>query len=118
MATVAAAITNLPTCDDARVFSWTPLTTTNADGAPVEMPSWADRSIHFKGTFGAGGTIVWEGSNDGVTWVTLADPQGNAISKTAESIEAILEITRYMRPRVTAGDGTTSLTALLLVKRW
>ena len=32
-------------------------------------------------------------------------------------IEQIMEITRYMRPNITAGDGTTSLTATLFVRR-
>ena len=102
--------------DRAHVLSWTGLLNGD-DGAPVEMPGSADRSIQFLGTFGAGGTIVLEGSNDGTNYVTLTDPQGNAISKTAAAIEAVLELTRWVRPRVTAGDGTTALEAHLLVKR-
>lgn len=86
------------------------------DGAALEYGAFTDRSIQFVGTFGTGGTIVLEGSNDGTNWVSLTDPQGNAISKTSASIEAISEATRYVRPRVTAGDGTTSLTALLFLR--
>jgi hypothetical protein len=96
---------------DCVVVRWSPLTTTNADGAPFEMPGGADRSIQFTGgTFGAGGNIVLEGSNVGVNYQTLRptrqpDQQGGRLAP------------RFMRPRVTAGDGTTSLTATLLVRR-
>ena len=125
MATVASTIQRVNTfLDDAHVLSWTPLTTTNADGGAIEMPGSADRTIQFLGTFGAGGTIILQGSNvlapvagTDTDWFTLTDPQGNAISKTAAGGEAVLELTRWVRPKVTAGDGTTSLTALLLVKR-
>jgi len=125
VATVASTIQRVNTfLDDAHVLSWTPLTTTNADGGAIEMPGSADRTIQFLGTFGAGGTIILQGSNvlapvagTDTDWFTLTDPQGNAISKTAAGGEAVLELTRWVRPKVTAGDGTTSLTALLLVKR-
>ena len=117
MATRAASVTPINTYkDNAHVITWTGLLNGD-DGSPVEMPGSSDRSIQFTGTFGVGGTIVLEGSNDGTNYVSLTDPQGNAISKTAAGIEAVMELTRYIRPRVTAGDGTTSLVATLLVKR-
>jgi hypothetical protein len=117
MATRTHTVSRVQTYGDrAHVLSWAGLLNGD-DGTPVEMPGSADRSIQFVGTFGAGGTIVLEGSNDGVNYVTLTDPQGNAISKTAAGIEAVLELTRFVRPRVTAGDGTTDLQAHLLVKR-
>lgn len=87
------------------------------DGARIEVPSWPDLSIQFTGTFGAGGTILFEGSNAGAAYYTLTDPQGNAISKTAAGTEQIEEVTRYVRPRVTGGDGSTLLTATLIAKR-
>lgn len=125
MATVAKSISRIDTfLDDAHVITWTPLTTTNADGEAIEMPGSADRSIQFTGTFGTGGTIVLQGSNlaapvagTDADWFTLTDPQGNAISKTAAGGEMVTELTRWIRAKVTAGDGTTSLTATLLVKR-
>jgi hypothetical protein len=85
------------------------------DGEPFQNPGSADRSVQVTGTFGAGGTVVLEGSNDGTNYRTLTDPQGNALSFTSAGLEAIQEITRYVRPRVTAGDGTTSLTVTLCV---
>lgn len=96
----------------ARAVTWTGLLNTD-DGAPHDIRGYPDRSVQFFGTFGVGGTIVLEGSNDGTNWETLTDPQGNAISKTAKALEQILEHTRFVRPRVSAGDGTTSLTCII-----
>lgn len=87
------------------------------DGQPVESFDYADASIQFNGTFGAGGTIVWEGSNDGTNYFTLTDPQTTPISKTAAGLEQIAENVRYFRPRVTAGDGTTNLIATAYMRR-
>jgi hypothetical protein len=102
--------------DDCHVIRWSGLL--NGDtGDRVEMPGSADRSVQFDGTFGAGGTLRWEGSNDGTTYYPLVDPQGNVLDVTVAKIEQILEITRFMRPRVTAGDGTTNLAATLLLRR-
>jgi hypothetical protein len=98
----------------ASVFTWDAMA--NGDsGEPIERPDAADRTIHFTGTFDTT-TVVWEGSNDGLTYVTLTDPQGNAISKNVESIEQVTEVTRYMRPRVTAGGGSTAIVPVLLIK--
>jgi hypothetical protein len=102
--------------EHAHVISWTGLL--NGDtGAPIEMAGHTIKCAQLKGTFGAGGTIVMQGSNDGVTYVTLTDPQGNSVSKTAEAIEQIQETTRYIRPSVTAGDGTTDLSVYMVLRR-
>lgn len=86
-------------------------------GDPYTIPGYSDRSIQVQGTFGTGGSISLEGSNDGTNYIVLTDPQGNAITKTSAAIEAVTELPRYIRPRVTAGDGTTNLVASLFVKR-
>jgi len=100
------------------VFTYETITTANTTGAPIQMAEYADRTIHVKGTFGAAATIVWEGSNDGVTYVTLTDPQGNALSKTAEAIETVMEVTRFARPRLASGgDGSTDIDVIVLLRR-
>lgn len=104
--------------DRVLIVTWSPLTHTGSDqGAPLEMPGFADRSVQVSGTFGSGGSVRIEGSNDGTNYAVLTDPQGNALDITAAKIEAIMELTRYIRPRVTAGDGSTSLTVSMLIKR-
>lgn len=102
--------------NNTHVLSWTPLA--NGDsGTPYGQAGFADRSIQVSGTFGVGGTVIIEGSNDGTNYIVLTDPQGNAISKTAAAIESVSEITKFIRPRVSAGDGTTAITVSMLVRR-
>lgn len=98
------------------VHAWSALANGD-DGQPLELLDFADYSVQVGGTFGVGGTIVFEGSNDGVTYFTLTDAQGSAISKTAAAIEQVVETCRYVRPRVTAGDGTTNLAVTLYARR-
>lgn len=97
---------------NAKVITWTGLAN-GQSGDAIEENLWADRSVQVTGTFGSGGTIKIEGSNDGTNWATLTDPQGNDLTFTAPKIETIIEICRYIRPTVTAGDGTTALTVSL-----
>lgn len=103
----------------AQAVQWAGLTNaTSDDGAPFEGPDYADRSVQVQGTIGAGGNLRIEGSNDGTNYVVLTDPQGTALDFTAAGrIEQIQEITRFIRPRVTAGDGTTNLTVTLYGRR-
>lgn len=102
--------------NEVKFVSWGPLA--NGDsGLPFGNPGFADRAVQIQGTFGAGGTVVIEGSNDGINYITLTDPQGVALSKIAAAIRGITEITKLIRPRVSAGDGTTSITVTLLARR-
>lgn len=86
-------------------------------GVPVELPEFPDKSFQVGGTVGVGGSVTLEGSNDGATYIALTDPQGNAITKTAAALEVAEESTRYTRPNVTAGDGTTSMTVTMVARR-
>ena len=86
------------------------------DGQPIELANFADRSVQVVGTFGAGGKVRIEGSLNGTDYAPLTDPQGNDLDITTAKIEAITEVARWIRPRVIAGDGTTSLTVTMLLK--
>ena len=99
-------------------FKWTPLTTTNSDGSvagPKQgSPSLPDKTVHITGTAGSGLSIKIEGSNDNSNWVTLTDPQGSALIFTAiDKISVVQENPLYIRPNVTAGDGSTSITVII-----
>lgn len=86
----------------------------NADtGLPVAMSGSSDRSVQIEGTFG-GATVVIQGSNNGTNYQLLTDPQGNDISKTTADLEAITELTRYVRPVTSGGTGTSVTVSLLL----
>lgn len=93
------------------LFTWT-LTTADHTGDPVAWADWADRSVQMTGTWG-GATAVLEGANV-ATYLSITDPQGNAISKTADALEACTEVTRYVRPRLSVvGAGATVVVTLL-----
>ena len=114
MATVNPVITHIGEQDGSTMkFQWT-ITGTN-DGAAMPFAQWADRSIQFAGTWG-GGTVVWEGSNDGgTTWATLTDAQAVALSKTADGLEQVIEVTELARPRATVG--VTSVVVSVVARR-
>jgi hypothetical protein len=99
--------------------TWETLTTTNADGAAWAVQDFRDISIQVQGTFGTGGTLTWEGTNEATpaNWFALTDPQGNALAITGAKVEQVMENTRWMRPRVTAGDGTTDLDVIVWAGR-
>lgn len=84
-------------------------------GEAVEAAQFADRSVQVAGTFG-GAQVIVEGSNDGQTYFTLTDPQGNPLTFTSAKLEAVMELTRWLRPRVVGGDGTTAFSIILLAK--
>lgn len=68
-------------------------------------------------TLGAGGTCDFEGSNDGVTYHKLTDPQGNALTFTADGLEQVTEACKYYRPNVNGGDGTTDISFHMFMRR-
>lgn len=112
-------------------FTWVGLTVIDIDpGAPVvpeydvgvpihEMwMDYVDRSVQVKGTFGAAGTILVEGSSHSDLYGTLNDPQGNALSIVSAKIESIMEIPMLTRPRLSNGEiGVTSLNVIITARR-
>ena len=98
--------------------TWSGLTKTTDDvGTPVDAPDHTFKEVQVLGTFGAGGSVRIEGSLDGgTTWAALNDVQGNALNVAAAAIERVQESTARVRPLVTAGDGTTSLTVVMVLK--
>jgi len=99
--------------NNAAIYTWTGLASSSS-GDKIQGPGWTDRSIQFTGIFGAAGTAVLQGSNDGITWFTLHDAFGNALSFTSNGFAEVTEIALYMRPTITGGDGTTSISAILV----
>lgn len=93
--------------------SWSDLANTDT-GTPLENPASFIRSVQISGTFGVGGSVSIEGSNDGVNWLTLTNPRGVALTFTSPRIETIEQVVRFVRPNVTAGDVSTNLTCSLL----
>lgn len=115
-------------------------TMANGDtGVPIAFPEWADRTVQVwsnqidtgaASVIGVGGTVVLEGSNDyqpflntdgdpanAGTWITLTDQNGVAMSYTAASLKQMTEAPLWIRPHVTAGDGTTACNVVLVIRR-
>lgn len=103
-----------PYLENTHIASW--VLTAADTGNPVQMPGSCIRSVQIAGTFDSA-TVVVQGSNDGTNYVTLTDPQGNTITKTSAAIEAIEEVTRYIRASSSGGGANTSVTVTLLLRR-
>jgi hypothetical protein len=96
-------------------FTWA--TMANGDtGAPVNFPGNADKTIQVTGTFGAAGSCTLQGSNDGVNYFALTNPTGTTIAMIVAGIQAVTEACQFVRPAVTAGDGTTALVAVVYAR--
>lgn len=99
-----------------RFITWTGLL--NGDqGAAMELAAYSDQSVQVFGTFGVSGKCTMQGSNNGTNWSTLSDPQGVVLELTTATVKAVVELVRYVRPNIVAGDGTTSLTVVMVAKR-
>ena len=116
MAVRQAVFEDISTSGRVRLATWSGLLNTDT-GAPLDWTEYADRCLQVTGTFGAGGSCTIQGSNDGSNWSPLTDPQGNALTFTSQKIEQALELPRYVRPIVTAGDGTTNLVVTLCMRK-
>lgn len=107
----------------AKLVTWAALA--NGDtGAPVHLPEYGDRSVQLSGTLGVGGACTVQGSNESPTtttpsiYGTVTDPGLTAIVLNAVgAIETILDPTVWVRPNITAGDGTTALTVRMYCRR-
>jgi len=105
-----------------KVIKWTGLTFATSDtGAPYVLAGkYADKNIHVFGTLGAGGKLQLQGSNEATpsNWVAVEDQAGAALEVSAiPKIKQVLENTLQLRPAITAGDGTTTLTCLLVIRK-
>lgn len=116
MATVNPTITAINGSPDMKKIVWV-LTSTNADGAPLgaNFVDYSERTVYFLGTWG-GATAVLQGG-DGSTYLPLTDPQGNAISKTADGIEAVSEVPEFVRPNLTTPGTGATVTVTMIARR-
>jgi hypothetical protein len=79
-------------------------------GTPISLPQKSDMSFQATGTFGAGGSVAIEVSNDGTNFFVAKDPNGTAIALTAAApIARLTGPWLWVRPNATGGDGTTAV---------
>ena len=90
--------------ESGRVFVAVWVLANGDSGLPIEMALYADRSINVFGTFGAGGNLIWEGTND----PTLKDstPPANTTKPLAARIRAVwsFSLIRRVSPAMSAED--------------
>lgn len=99
--------------DSVVVITWSGLG--NGDtGAPATIGRYEGKTVQVTGTFGSGGNVDIEGSNDNSNWGTLTDESGNTSAFTDETPKFIQQSPLYMRPNVSAGDSNTDLTVTLV----
>lgn len=92
---------------EVRTITWTGVSTADTATAvgPYNAGKGAIRSaVTFGATFG-GATAVLQGSIDGVTYATLTDLAGNAVSATAAKVQEFSSSCMYFKPVVSGGAG-------------
>lgn len=117
MSTAAVTITAPDTHMGAgRTVIGTAVAMLNGDNtASVPTLGFDEAVVAISGTFGAGGSVTVEGSIDNVTWYTVPSAVGLPI--TAAGVAAFPNLfSRFLRARTTAGDGTTSLITVILLR--
>lgn len=115
MATIAPAVSWGGSKRDGSTYivTWTPVTSADTCGA-WSAPEYADRSVHVSGTFNSASCAVHGSNNAGASFAALNDPTSTVIAITAEGIKAILENTDQIKPVITGGGGSQSLTVSML----
>lgn len=97
-------------------ISWGPMKFGDV-AVPIISGSIVDHSIQVEGTFGAGTSVTLSGSNDGQNYHALTDPYGTTVAINTAAIKQTTEVTSWIKPAITAGDGTESLTITVSVRR-
>jgi hypothetical protein len=93
---------------------WETMTGSGDTANPESAAKLPDKTIQVFGTFESA-TITIQGSNDGgTTYVTLNDPQGNALTFTANKTETILENPELIRPTASGATGGTDVDIILI----
>lgn len=110
---MSTAVTTTFPAHGVALATWASLANGEA-GSPISLPRYPDKTFQISGTFGAGGSVNIEGSNDGSNWNILADINGNALTRTASGVDTISDNPFYIRANCTAGDGTTNLKVTIL----
>lgn len=106
---------------DVMLIRWTPLTTANSDGDWIAIPQHRDITVQVFGTFGAGGTITMQGTNEVVASptapFTMLDSATAVLTFTAAAGKQAVTSPHRIRPLLSGGDGTTSLTVIVACRR-
>lgn len=91
--------------------TWTGLLQSSSDvGTAAGVPRCDILTFQLAGTLGTGGAVTLQGSQDNSTWGTLHTFGGaDAVVDAIGEFVAVVEAPLYVRPSVTAGNGSTNL---------
>jgi len=89
--------------------SWAGLLNGDSGNPAAVLTRGIGYTIQATGTFGAGGSVALHGSNDGVNYLAMDDAGGTTIAMTTTKIWRMANMPKFVKPVVTAGDGTTVL---------
>lgn len=88
-------------------IKWLSITETDT-GAPVRNLQGRGIAVQTVGDFTTSGAVTLEGSNDGVTYVTLKDRGGTSVVMiAATTVWYIIDFPALVRPRATAGSSVS-----------
>lgn len=78
-----------------------------------------DKTVHVYGTFGSGGNLRMQGSNEDTPAnpFTMEDHAGLDMDFTATAGKLAAQNPMFIRPAITAGDGTTDLSCEMIIGR-
>jgi len=124
MATVVPVAVAIKSLTPVQQVEW-PAVLNAGDGTPINVADYDDITAAFYGTFGAGGSVSLMGSNDNpaagalpTNWFALTAVGGvSALTNTAAGMKKANENPLWIKPMVTAGDGTTSIDCIVLLRR-
>lgn len=97
--------------------TWPALKDDSVPGEGFQAANWVASSFQVTGTFGVAGSISLEGSNNGTDWAVVPDINGSPATLTAAGIVFLSESPIWLRANVTAGDETTSLSAIVALRK-
>lgn len=102
--------TQINDVDDRQKFSWSGLLNGDTGTSIGGNGSTSDYTVQAFGTFGVGGSVALLGSNNNIDFAPLEDALGVVIAMTVSTkIWRLAQVPLFMKPSVTAGDGTTNL---------
>ena len=88
------------------------------DGAPIDYPAYADRTVQVSGVLD-GASVVLEGSllDPPTAWATLTDQLGSEVSMSGADIKLVAETTAFTRPRIVSGAGSVNVNVTMILRR-
>lgn len=99
---------------------WAALTGSGDTVNAASLPHLPDKTVIVTATAYNSVTVTFVGSNDETatgTYVTLNDPQGNALTFTANKAETLLENPRWIKPIASGATGGTQSINIRLISR-